>query len=260
MVHTIHAVMVANNIALKECKALLPTEPMYLDTDELFYMQEQDKYIYIFKYGVIAFYNFQEDEISTCLSVLDSCLENKLEETIEAQMEVVYGADRDKIVNDIVHLIALDSDSIRVMMLNLSQSLALEKYQLDSEKILNDTKSHTTHLEHYGNLNIKGNKLKRYIGKVLNVKNKIAEHLYIFDTHELVLEEEALKHLDLTLKNQFDLKDRYRSIKEQLEIITENLELFKDLMQHKESSRLEWIIIILIFIEIADHFLIKLLG
>ena len=260
MVHTIHAIMVANNIALKECRSLLPSEPIYLDTDELFYKKEEHKFIYFFKYGVIAFYNFDDAEVINQLNAFESCLENKLQAPIEAQMEVIYGAEQDKIIDDIIHLKTTDSDSIRVMMLNVSQSLALEKYQLDSEKILNDTKSHTTHLEHYGNLNIKGNKLKRYIGKVLNVKNKIAEHLYIFDTHELVLEDEALKHLDVTLKNYFDLKDRYRSIKEQLEIITENLELFKDLMQHKESSRLEWIIIILIFIEIADHFIIKFLG
>ena len=192
--------------------------------------------------------------------LFDTCLEDPLPTAISAHMNVVYGGLSDSIQDDVIHLKKLDSDRVRVMMLNVSQSLALEKYQLDSEKILNDTKRHTTHLEHYGNLNIKGNKLKRYIGKVLNVKNKIAEHLYIFDTHELVLEDDALKHLDVSLKNYYDLKDRYRSIKEQLEIITENLELFKDLMQHKESSRLEWIIIILIFIEIADHFIIKFLG
>ncbi|WAC01401.1 hypothetical protein N7U66_15285 [Lacinutrix neustonica] len=54
------------------------------------------------------------------------------------------------------------------------------------------------------------------------------------------------------------MKDRYRLIHDRIDIIKENLELFKDIMDHKESSRLEWIIIILIIIEVFDMLLLKL--
>ena len=60
------------------------------------------------------------------------------------------------------------------------------------------------------------------------------------------------------LKQTFDLKDRYHVIHDRIEIIKENLELFKDIMDHRESSRLEWIIIILILVEVIDMFILKL--
>ena len=60
------------------------------------------------------------------------------------------------------------------------------------------------------------------------------------------------------LKQTFDLKNRYRNIYERIEIIKENLGLFKDIMEHRESSRLEWIIIILILVEVADLFVLRL--
>ena len=113
-------------------------------------------------------------------------------------------------------------------------------------------------LEQHGKLDISGHKLKRFIGKVLNIKNKISENLYIFDSPEITWEIEELNKLNQDLKQVFDLKDRYRLIHDRIEIIKENLELFKDIMDHKESSRLEWIIIILIVIEVVDLFIAKL--
>ncbi|MBN2868909.1 MAG: RMD1 family protein, partial [Flavobacteriaceae bacterium] len=59
------------------------------------------------------------------------------------------------------------------------------------------------------------------------------------------------------LKQSFDLHARYRLIHDRIEIIKENLELFKDIMDHRESSTLEWIIIILIVIEVFDLFVAK---
>ena len=104
-----------------------------------------------------------------------------------------------------------------------------------------------------------GNTLKRFIGRTLNIKNKISENLYIFDSPDITWDNEDLNKLNQGLKQVFDLKDRYRLIYDRIEIIKENLELFKDIMDHKESSRLEWIIIILIVIEVFDMFLAKMM-
>jgi len=41
-------------------------------------------------------------------------------------------------------------------------------------------------------------------------------------------------------------------------IIKEDLELFKDIMDHRESSKLEWIIIALILLEVVDLFVFRL--
>ena len=72
-------------------------------------------------------------------------------------------------------------------------------------------------------------------------------------------ENEALNNLNTALKQSFDIKDRYRYIFERIGIIKEDLELFKDIMDHKESSKLEWIIIILILVEVVDLFVLRLL-
>src|SRR5690606_4097956 len=121
-----------------------------------------------------------------------------------------------------------------------------------SDQILKETRKHTNYLENNGRLDLGGKELKKYIARVLNINNQISENLYIFDSPEVVWEDEELDRLDRSLKQIFDLKERYRTIKEQGYITKENLELFKDIMDHRESSRLEWIIIILILVEVLD--------
>jgi uncharacterized Rmd1/YagE family protein len=114
-------------------------------------------------------------------------------------------------------------------------------------------------LEKKGRLDISGVNLKKYIGKTLNLKNRIAENLYIFDSPPETWEDEDLNRIDLGLKRTFDLQDRYRDIREGLEMIRENLELFKDLLQYRNSTVLEWIIIILVALEVLNLLIDKLL-
>jgi uncharacterized Rmd1/YagE family protein len=149
---------------------------------------------------------------------------------------------------------------MRLTLMHLSQSVALDFFAGLSEQIMKETRKHTNYLENKGNLDLSGKKLKRYIARVLNINNQISENLYIFDSPEVVWEDEELDRLDRSLKQIFDLKERYRTIKEQGYIIKENLSLFKDIMDHRESSRLEWIIIILILVEVMDLFIMRIIN
>lgn len=56
------------------------------------------------------------------------------------------------------------------------------------------------------------------------------------------------------LKDIFDIQIRFRDLDSKLRIIQDNLRLFTDLLQYRESAHLEWIIIILILIEVINVF------
>jgi uncharacterized Rmd1/YagE family protein len=92
----------------------------------------------------------------------------------------------------------------------------------------------------------------------LLLKNRIAENLYIFDSPDETWNDEHLSKIDTDLKRTFDLQERTRNIQEGLTIIKDNLELFRALLQYRHSNILEWIVIILILIEVVNLFFEKI--
>jgi uncharacterized Rmd1/YagE family protein len=100
--------------------------------------------------------------------------------------------------------------------------------------------------------------LKQYIGRTLLLKNRIAENIYVFDSPPETWENENLTKIDADLKRTFDLQVRVRTIQEGLNIIRDNLELFRGLLQYRNSNILEWIVIILILLEVLNLLIEKI--
>lgn len=255
------AVHLAASIDISSCRRAIKGELLFGDRDELFFSDDIG-YLYIFKYGIVSFFGYDWNGINHISEMIKPfCLEwrsPELTEEIEVQLE---SEDiQPKVGNSKVILPKSNKEAMRLTLLHLSQSVALDYFAGLSEQIMKETRAHTTYLERFGKLDLGGKKLKKHIGRVLNINNQISENLYIFDSHEVAWEDEALDRLDKSLKQTFDLKERYRTIKEQGYIIKENLSLFKDIMDHRESSRLEWIIIILILVEVMDLFIMRLIN
>lgn len=253
------AYQVATTINIRQCKSALSFPVLFWDSEELYLENGPDKFIYIFQYGMVSFFNHTTEEIEEVLAQMQSSIKGynaiPLSETIAVEIQ----PNQQKVSFDLVILPSFDAEALRLVMLNTSQSVALDRYSDITEKLIEETHEHTTYLERKGRLDISGLKLRKFIGKVLNIKNQISQNLYIFDEPEITWENEELNRLNHELKQTFDLKNRYRSIYERTEIIKENLELFKDIMYHRESSRLEWIIIILILVEVLDLFVLRLI-
>ena len=253
------AYQVAKTIDIKNSRLSLPYHLIFSDSDELFYQVSDDKYIYVFEYGMISFFNFENGAINDYFKILYPFCNGYFFEKLNEEATVSIITDELQVKFEGIVIPSLNTEMIRLIMLNTSQSVALNRYSEITEALLEETNIHTQFLENNGKLNISGVKLKQFIGRILNIKNKIAENLYIFDSPDSVWDSEQLNKLDKDLKQNFDLKDRFRRIYERIQIIKENLELFKGILEHSESSKLEWIIIILIFVEVIDMFILKFL-
>lgn len=249
---------IADSIDVKSFKAAFKADLQYSDSDELFYRMDSDQFIYIFKYGVVCFLNFDPVKVSEFLHLIGPYCKNRFEESLNEVYRIQRNARENKIGYNEIQIMGSDIEVLRLIMLNVSQSVALDYYSEQTSKLLEETNRYTQMLERRGRLNISGLSLKKYIGKSLLLKNRIAENLYIFDSPPETWEDENLNKLDMGLKRTFDLQERTRNIHEGLGIIRDNLELFRDMLQYRRSTMLEWIIILLILVEVIDMIIQKL--
>jgi len=250
---------VADSIDIRGVKEAVEMKLLKADADELFYRAHEQQFVYVFKYGVVCFLNHSEHEVGQFLQKIAAFSKNFFfAKELSEEFEIDPDAKSNKFGYNKIALVDPNVDALRLVMLNVSQSVALDYYSEQTSKLLEETNAHTRTLERKGTLNVSGKKLQKFIGKTLNLKNKISENLYIIDSPPETWEDEELNKIDLGLKRTFDIQERFKSIQESLQIVKENLELFKDIMQYRKSTLLEWIIIILILVEVLNLFMEKI--
>lgn len=252
------AFQIAKSVNIKELKKVYTGFLEYSDSDGLYYSHDNGTYLYVFRHGIVCFYAFEDTEMSkTLLFLMDFCRDS-LAEKISEEFRIEVSSAKEEVGYNKIIVNSIDKDVLRIIMLNVAQSVALDYYSIQAEYLLEDTQKYTQRLEQRGELAMAGKKMKRYIGKSLNLKNRISGSLYIFETPPGAWENERLNTLDISLKKAFDLQSRTKAIHENIQIIKDNLDLFKDLVFHKRSSYLEWIIILLILVEVLNMIVEKL--
>lgn len=243
---------VADSIDLKQFRTAFTANIHYADTDELFYRIEGYKYLYVFKYGIVSFLGYNETETTSFLQLITPYCKNFIEHRLSDEFDIETDTPTINYGYNKIGIPKPGIEMIRLIMLNTSQSVALDHYNQQTNLLLEETNYHTQVLEKKGKIDLGGIELKKYIGRTLNLKNKISGNLYIFDSPEETWEDENLNKLDIGLKKTFDLQSRFRTTQEGLQIVKDNLELFKDLLQYRNSVVLEWVIIILILVEVIN--------
>jgi uncharacterized Rmd1/YagE family protein len=252
------AIRVANQLDLKAIKAFLEIKPLADSSSELFYQPGEGKYQYYFNYGVIVFTGHTEEEIRKAVKAIHPFMrgssewlrdENEITVSEGSAIEFQF----DKVVVD-----HIDEKIVRIGMLNLAQSVVLDHYHHMSENLLAEIRGFTNHLEATGKLKISRRNMMKFIGRALNTQNDIADNIYIFDAPELVWDNEYLDSLHKGLMKHYDLRSRFSELEYTLRIIEDNLRVFREIYSQRESSFLEWIIIILILVDVINLFLSKI--
>lgn len=249
------AYQVAENTNIKKFKAEYAGELINYSSFELFYKFEQG-YIFVLNYGIVVFANVDEMQRSIFISLLKKYSMNHLDNYLQEDFIIEkkettspafsYNSLSVKEIND---------DVIRITMLQVAQSLALDFYQEVAQHLFDDSVNLTNQLEEHGKFKISKRNLLKFIGKTLNTKNRITDNLYIYDTPSIVWEDELLDKVNEGLIKTFDISIRFKELEYMLKRVENNLSVFVELTNAKESKRLEWIVIILIFIEILHLFL-----
>src|SRR5688572_19323283 len=83
---------IADSIDIKVFKTAFKAELYYSDSEELFYRMDTDQFIYVFKYGVVCFLNYDSIRITSFLQLIEPYCRNLFETSLSEEFQIETGA------------------------------------------------------------------------------------------------------------------------------------------------------------------------
>lgn len=227
-----------------------------LQKDIIILTIKQDQYIIVFKYGVYVCWNIDFETNKFFEDFISDYTIEPLKENLVDSFEYSYG-ESFKIHLD--HLTLDDNDLlVKVSISNaIAQHLKIENFEnivLDS---IEKNSLIPKELAKSGKISLSKKDTSKKMGELFLVKSQINLHYDLLDTPEFIWEYPEYEHYYEKVTKYLDINSRLDVLNKKVEVIHELLDMLGHEQNHKYSSFLEWIIILLILFEIImniiDH-------
>lgn len=212
----------------------------------------KDKKVCLFHFGVIVCINLQHHEIMDIILYLQKLVPNINDKTAFA-----YEDDYSLFIEK-VKQISIDNDSMtteeyfdyqaELIATVLAKSVALEKSEISIDTLLDKVEVVVNNLSE-GNLGVSDMELAKMRAEILRFKLGAISNLMILDNPDITWDNVRAAELYSRLSVVFELKERFQILQHKSQTLMDIAESFSDLVHAKRSTRLEWIIIILISLE-----------
>ena len=132
------------------------------------------------------------------------------------------------------------------------KSAVLDYFSELSQNLLLETGKYTKELELSGKLLITKKTLIKFIGRTLNTQSRIIDNLYFLDAPDTVWDNEYLAKINDGLALTFKLRPRFREVEYTLANSDNSLRTLAQIIQTRESNKMELVIIFLILFEVLN--------
>ena len=213
--------------------------------------------IVIFSYGCIVFWGIDDNEISEIIGGFEQFASESLKQPV---------ADRCKytlVSQDAASYIDMENDVIMInkdenieltklsFSYGLSQSVKLSVFEDSVDKTIEENKAIPNELISYGKISLSKETLSKKIGSLFVERNYINLNNNILDTPEFFWKHPRYEQFyEMSIKF-LDLSQRIHVLNSKLDIMRDLYSILSDELQHAHSSRLEIVVILLIFIEVC---------
>jgi len=219
-----------------------------------------DKLVFIFSFGSIVCVNMafhETQDVINYLKKIDKNLRNNPPSMIKEDFKLIVNPNaKFEVTYNSIIINRIQDYHFNIIATILAKSVALEKIEEDIDILLDKIEDIVNFLEK-GKLNISDENLAKMSSKILRFKYNTISYIMLLDKPQIVWENEDAEKFFTELSELFELNDRYEKIKHKTELLLDITEIFSSLTQSKRGAKLEWMVIILILIEIILSLLDK---
>jgi uncharacterized Rmd1/YagE family protein len=236
-----------------DVRAFRSRHPHYpvISSNPLVLEPELGSWIYVERFGAVVFWNCSENLVQTFLQDLQVLPGTgpRVGSTHDS-LTVHVGSDEETVGFSAVWLKELTLEKLKVVSLALAQSVALDYFENSVSTAMAKFQPVVRSMREEGKLRLGHPEVLTLVAFAMEIRSVVLENLTLFDDPPESWESESLAHLDSALFDQFDLEERINAINQKLVYLTDAGSTLMEVLTNRKSVRLEWIVIILIFVEI----------
>ena len=132
-----------------------------------------------------------------------------------------------------------------------AQSVKLGAFEDTISDSFEKTRHIPINLASKGKIPLSRKEIRKKMGALFLDRSSINLHADVLDTPEFFWEHPDLEPVYLDVANELDIQSRGQVLNQRLDVLRELFEMLGNELNHQHSSRLEWIIIWLIVIEVV---------
>ncbi|MBA3813045.1 MAG: RMD1 family protein [Alphaproteobacteria bacterium] len=206
--------------------------------------------IFIFHYGCIVFWNTPIDEEANFLTLFKQFAQNPINPVFE-EFEYAFGS-KPRFFEDKITLAKTRSHALQMLAVSygLSQANILATFEDRIDNTIELTKNIPQELAHRGKISLSRKKISQRIGALFIERNSINLHSDILDAPAFIWDHPEYESLYTLTINDLGLHARTAVLNRRLDIVKELFEMMRDELTNRHSTMVEWIITVLIMMEV----------
>ncbi|RZC32802.1 required for meiotic nuclear division protein 1 -like, partial [Asbolus verrucosus] len=225
-------------------------------------VEKEPREIFFFREGSVVLWNVTDLESSNVLNFLRQYEQDSYSERlVQQESEIMNYRHQSKgrasaLEKDGDFLVAIcDNPEITLDKYTFSNAMVLSVklgiWEASLEKYINTIEFVTEDLKKGSKIKISREEVLRKHGELFALRHLINLSSDLLDTPDFYWENEQLESLYLQVRNYFGIAKRTRVMNEKINHCVELIELLSTHLSDKHHTRLEWMIIILIMVEVA---------
>ncbi|MBA3956941.1 MAG: RMD1 family protein [Parachlamydiaceae bacterium] len=206
--------------------------------------------VFYFSYGSVVCWNMSREVALPFLEEVRPFETQRYDEIETDEFTYIYDGGP-RVADDEIVLPSQDALTKLAISHGLAQSVKLGSFEVATQKTFNNMQYIPEELAKRGTIRLSRREIRRKMGELFLERNSISLHVNVLDTPEFFWDYPELEPLYRMIANYLDIEKRSHVLNQRLQVIHELFEMLGSELNHQHSSRLEWIIIGLIVIEVV---------
>jgi uncharacterized Rmd1/YagE family protein len=209
--------------------------------------------VFVFPYGAMVCWNISEELEKQLIVNLSMCFVEKLGAEDDDTFSYSYSGIGDKAKIHADHIVLPNSHTRTKLAFShgFAQSVKLGGFENTIQNIIEHTKQLPQNLATKGKILLSRKEIRKLMGKIFIDRDSINLHLDLLDVPNFFWDEPDLEAIHEMVTKYLDQEKRVAILNHKLSVIQQLLDMLVNELHVQHSSNLEWIIIILLCIEIC---------